>query len=128
MRHAETLYQCDFFSKRIWTKFGLQQCWVLVLLHLSNRKVFVTQCTRKPTATWKKEQATKFIEHVKASGRLVTLFLRNRDGITHLAEIRSRNGILLRGHRFPYLNSTRRAISQIATTAGCFKRRSTEIA
>ena len=44
-RHAETLYQCDFFSKRIWTKYGLKQSFVLVFLHLGSRKVFVTKCT-----------------------------------------------------------------------------------
>jgi putative transposase len=80
-RHAETLYQCDFFSKRIWTRFGLQQYFVLVFLHLGSRKVFVTDCVRQPTAKWMKEQAGKFVEHVKASGLQVTLLLRDRDGI-----------------------------------------------
>jgi len=80
-RHAETLYQCGFFSKRIWTKFGLQQYFVLVFLHLGSRKVFVTKCTRKPTATWMKDQAEKFVKHVKAAGQQVTLLLRDRDGI-----------------------------------------------
>lgn len=80
-RHAETLYQCDFFSKRIVTKFGLQQYFVLVFLHLGSRKVYVTKCTRKPNATWMKEQAKKFVEHVKANGQEVTLLLRDRDGI-----------------------------------------------
>tara|TARA_R100000789_G_C3021579_1_gene153621 strand:- start:89 stop:712 length:624 start_codon:yes stop_codon:yes gene_type:complete len=80
-RHAEMLYQCDFFSKRIVTKFGLQQYFVLVFLHLGSRKVYVTKCTRKPNATWMKEQAKKFVEHVKANCQEVTLLLRDRDGI-----------------------------------------------
>ena len=80
-RHAETLYQCDFFSKQIWTKFGLKQCWVLVFLHLGSRKVFVTKCTRKPTGSWMKGQAEAFVEHVKTAGHQVTLLLQDRDGI-----------------------------------------------
>ncbi len=80
-RHAETLYQCDFFSKRIVTKFGLQQYFVLVFLHLGSRRGYVTKCTRKPNAPWMKEQAKKFVEHVKAGGQEVTLLLRDRDGI-----------------------------------------------
>jgi hypothetical protein len=30
---------------------------VLVFLHLGSRKLFVTEFTRKPNATWMKEQA-----------------------------------------------------------------------
>ena len=80
-RHAETLYQCDFFSKRIWTKLGFQQHFVLVFLHLGSRKVFVTNCTRQPNTEWLNEQARKFVAHVKASGQEVTLLFRDRDGI-----------------------------------------------
>src|SRR5690606_5040523 len=80
-RHAETLYECDFFSKWIWTRWGLKQSYVLVFLHLGSRKVFVTESTRKPNATWMKEQAGKFVEHVKSSGQEVTLLLRDRDVI-----------------------------------------------
>lgn len=78
-RHADTLYQCDFFSKRIWTKSGLRQSFVLVFLHLGSRQVFVTKCTCKPDAAWMKEQAVKFIEHDKSTGRNATLLLRDRD-------------------------------------------------
>jgi putative transposase len=80
-RHAETLYQCDFFSKRVWTKYGLRQCFVLVFLHLGSRKVIVSNCTFTPNATWMKEQAKKFVEHVNAGGQEVTHLLRDRDGI-----------------------------------------------
>ena len=80
-RHAETLYQCDFFFKRIVTKFGLQQYFVLVYLHLGSRRVYMTKCTRTPNATWMKEQAKKFVEHVKTNGQEITLLFRDRDGI-----------------------------------------------
>ena len=80
-RHAETLYQCDFFSKRIWTRYGLQQYFVLVFLHLGSRKVFVTPCVRRPNAAWMQEQAQKFVKHVHAEGQQPTLLFRDRDGI-----------------------------------------------
>ncbi|QDU44573.1 Integrase core domain protein [Symmachiella dynata] len=80
-RHAETLYQCDFFSKRVWTKFGPRQYFVLVFLHLGSRKVFVTKCTRKPTTEWMIEQAQRFVEHVKSTGQEATLLLRDRDSL-----------------------------------------------
>lgn len=34
--HAETLYQCDFFSKRIWTPTGLRQYFVPAFLSTSS--------------------------------------------------------------------------------------------
>jgi putative transposase len=54
---------------------------VPVFLHPGSRKVFVTESTRKPNATWMEEQAGKFVEHVKASGQEITLLLRDRDVI-----------------------------------------------
>lgn len=38
--HAETLWQCEFFSKRIWTAKGLRQYLVLDLLNVATRKGF----------------------------------------------------------------------------------------
>ncbi|MEX2287410.1 MAG: integrase core domain-containing protein [Planctomycetaceae bacterium] len=78
-RHAETLWQCDFFSKRIWTKFGLRQCFVLIFLHVSSRRVFVTQCTQKPTVAWMTEQAEKFVQHARSTGHETVLLRRDRD-------------------------------------------------
>jgi putative transposase len=80
-RHAETLYQCDFFSKRIWTRLGLQQFFVLVFLHIGSRKVFVTKCTNKPTAAWMTEQAEMFVAHSKSEGKPATFLYRDRDGV-----------------------------------------------
>ena len=67
--HAETLYQCDFFSKKIWTPTGRRQYFVLAFLHVGSRQVFVSKACRKPDTAWMKEQATAFVEHVEASGR-----------------------------------------------------------
>ena len=48
--HFETLWQCDFFSKRIWTQFGPRQMFVLAFIHLGTRRVFVTPATNSTNA------------------------------------------------------------------------------
>lgn len=35
--HADTLWQCDFLSKPMWTAKGLVDVYLLVLLHLGTR-------------------------------------------------------------------------------------------
>jgi putative transposase len=79
LRHADTLVQCDFFSKRIWTRFGLKQCFVLVFIHVGSRRVFISTSTQKPTAVWMEEQAANFIEHARANDLKVAILMRDRD-------------------------------------------------
>lgn len=79
--HFDTLWQCDFFSKKIWTPTGLRQYFVLVFLHVGSRKVFVTQASRKPDAAWMREQATAFLSHVEAEGMQADFVIRDRDGM-----------------------------------------------
>ena len=64
----QMLWQCDFFSKRIWTPTGLRQYFVLAFLHVGSRTVFVSKACWKPDAAWMKEQAEAFVEHVKSQG------------------------------------------------------------
>ena len=63
--HAETLWQCDFFSKQIWTATGLRQFFVLAFLHVGSRRVFVSEACCKPDAVWMRAQVEQFVEHVK---------------------------------------------------------------
>ena len=79
--HAETLYQCDFFSKKIWTPTGLRQYFVLAFLHVGSRTVFVTKASRKPDAAWMKEQAEAFVEHVESEGRKCEKLIRDYDNM-----------------------------------------------
>ena len=37
--HTETLWQCDFLSKRIWTLHGPRQVFALAFIHLATRRV-----------------------------------------------------------------------------------------
>jgi putative transposase len=79
--HAETLYQCDFFSKKIWTPTGLRQYFVLAFLHVGSRTVFVSKASRKPDAAWMKEQAEAFVEHVQSEGRKCEKLIRDYDNM-----------------------------------------------
>jgi putative transposase len=64
-RHAKTLWQCDFFSKRIVSKSGFRDVFVLVFLHVETRKVFITPATYKPDQAWMIEQAEAFSQYTK---------------------------------------------------------------
>jgi putative transposase len=55
-RHAETLWQCDFFSKRVITRLGLPQMFAMVFLNVATRKAWVSPATRNPTEEWVKER------------------------------------------------------------------------
>ena len=56
-RHAATMWQCDFFSKKIVSKTGLRDIFVLVFLNVKTRSVFITPSTYKPDEAWMIQQA-----------------------------------------------------------------------
>ena len=76
---AQTLWQCDFFSKRILTRLGVPQVCALVFLNVATRKVWVSPCTKKPTGAWVKTQLDAFVAHTKQKGLPVKLVSRDRD-------------------------------------------------
>ena len=78
--HAETLWQVDFFSKRVWTAQGPRQTFSMVFLHVATRRVFVTPATFKPDAAWMKSQAHAFLRHAEDSGLACNTLMRDRDG------------------------------------------------
>ncbi len=79
--HAETLGQADFFSRLIWTRKGLRQCYVLVFLHVATRKVFVSPACLKPNAAWIRTQAEAFSKHLGPEQAAQVLVTRDRDVI-----------------------------------------------
>lgn len=78
--HADTLWQVDFFSKRIWTKQGPRQVFALAFIHLASRKVFVTSATCRPNATWMKTQAHAFLRYANQEQLGCQMIMRDRDG------------------------------------------------
>jgi putative transposase len=65
--HAKTLWQCDFFSKQVWTRKGRRDFYALAFLHVGSRKVFVSPATDHPNAEWVVAQAESFCQHVEGA-------------------------------------------------------------
>lgn len=59
-RHAATLWECDFCTKRMWTLRGLVDLYLLVFLHLETRRIWITPCTLNPNSAWVAQQARNF--------------------------------------------------------------------
>jgi len=78
-RHAETLWQCDFFSKKVISKVGFTHLFSMVLVNVATRRVWVSPGTRNPNATWIKAQVAAFIADADAKGLKVGLVTRDND-------------------------------------------------
>jgi putative transposase len=78
--HAETLWQCDFFSKRVWTLRGPRQIFALAFIHLGTRRVFVSPSTFRPGAVWMERQAEAFLAHSETEKLDCKIVMRDLDG------------------------------------------------
>ena len=56
-RHAQTLWACDFFSKKVWTLCGKVEVFVLFFLHIGTRRVHIAGMTANPDKQWMTQQA-----------------------------------------------------------------------
>ena len=78
--HGQTLWQCDFFSKRILTRLGLPRIYVMVFLNVATRRVWVSPSTLRPTAVWVQHQGEAFIRQTDQGGvPAVTILTRDND-------------------------------------------------
>jgi len=59
-RHSKTLWACDFFTKKVWTKCGLVDVFVLFFIHVGSQRVHVTGMTTNPDEAWVAQQARNF--------------------------------------------------------------------
>lgn len=51
-RHAKTIWACDFFSKKVWTRRGLVDHFVLMFINIQTRRVHVSPATPRPNEAW----------------------------------------------------------------------------
>jgi putative transposase len=79
-RHVQTLWACDFFSKRIVTMRGFVEMFVLVFIHVGTRRVFVSGMTACPDAIWMKRQAKNFTMTFADTPLAASHLIRDRDG------------------------------------------------
>jgi putative transposase len=78
-RHADTLWQCDFASKRKWTIYGLVDLYFLVFIHVGTRRIWVSPCTANPNADWTTQQARNFQMHLQENNLPCEILQRDQD-------------------------------------------------
>jgi len=78
-QHAASLWQCDFFSKRIVTTRGIREAFVLVFLNVKTRRVVVTPATLHPKEEWIVEQAESFVQQARRQNLPVASLQRDLD-------------------------------------------------
>ncbi|WP_298863288.1 integrase core domain-containing protein [uncultured Gimesia sp.] len=93
--HSETLWACDFFTKRAVTRRGLVDLYVLVFMHLETREVFATPSTRNPDSAWVTEQTKAFVNCVADRDEKPTFLIHDRDTkfSTEFKQFLKNNGI-----------------------------------
>jgi putative transposase len=74
-----TLWQCNFFSKKVVSKTGLRDLFVLVFLHVETRRVFITPSTYKQDEACMIEQAEAFERHTKSEGLRCKILMHDND-------------------------------------------------
>ena len=55
--HAKTLWATDFITKKVWTKCGLVDFFILFFIHIDSRKVHIVGITPNPDEPWMAQQA-----------------------------------------------------------------------
>jgi len=78
--HAATLWQCDYFSKKVLTIKGFRDAFVLVFLHVGTRRAFVSPASFNPNRDWAEQQAKAFVAHIKQTDIATQMVMRDRDG------------------------------------------------
>jgi putative transposase len=78
--HADSLWQADFFSNKVFTLNGWREYFMIAFLHVGSRRVFVTPATDHPTAEWVAEQAKAFRQHSQENGLEARFLYHDRDG------------------------------------------------
>lgn len=78
-QHAASLWQCDFFSKRVLTLNGVREAFVIAFLNVKTRQVIVSPATLHPNDAWVVEQAESFVRQAREQGLPVAQVQRDRD-------------------------------------------------
>lgn len=78
-RHAESLYACDFFTKKVWTPLGLKKIHILALINIGSRKVKILGTTSTPTKYWMAQKAEELVKYFEKESISVEGLLHDRD-------------------------------------------------
>jgi len=75
----DSLWQCDFYSKKSITLKGFRDLYLLVCIHVGTRRVFVAPSTFHPNEAWVKEQMFAFPKHAEDNGLEAKMIMHDRD-------------------------------------------------
>lgn len=78
-QHAASLWQCDFFSKRVLTLKGVREAFVIAFLNVKTRQVILSPATLHPHEDWVVTQADSFVHQARRQGLPVALLQHDRD-------------------------------------------------
>lgn len=78
-RHAATLWQCDFYAKRVLTLKGWRDLYLLIFLHVESRQVHIAPSTFHPNEEWTTLQVEKFLEHARLEELPIETLMHDRD-------------------------------------------------
>src|SRR5436190_2441236 len=78
-RHAVSLWQCDFLSRRVVTWAGVRDAFVLVFIHVKTREVIVSPATLHPKRSWVAQQTDRFVHKARSHGLRVRTIQHDRD-------------------------------------------------
>lgn len=79
-RHAHSLWQCDFVSRRILSWRGLREAYVLVFMHVVTRRVIVTPLSYHPDDAWVVRQTEQFVREAREQGLRIRHVFHDGDG------------------------------------------------
>lgn len=77
--HAQTLWACDFFTKRAVTAKGIVDLFVLVFMHPESREVITSPSTANPNSAWVVQQTEAFIRQTESREHPATHLIHDRD-------------------------------------------------
>ena len=78
-RHKDTLYACDFFTKKVWTMGSLIKIYLLVYIHIGSRRIWVSQGTVNPNSEWRAQLARNMCIVFEEEGISPTHLIHDRD-------------------------------------------------
>lgn len=77
--HAASLWQCDFYAKKVLTMKGFRDLYLLIFLHVDSRRVYISPSTFHPNEEWVTQQAQAFRKHAECEGLEVKTLMHDRD-------------------------------------------------
>lgn len=77
--HIESIVADDFFTKKVYTLYGVFDAYVLVFIHLGSRKVYCSSFTYHPSSEWVMQQARNASMWMEDIGVEPRFLIRDRD-------------------------------------------------